>query len=194
MAEVVLFHSVLGLRPGVLEAAERMEAAGHKVHVPDLYDGHPPFDTYEPAMQLQEQIGFAELSRRAEAAVADLPNNLVYAGFSMGVAPAEMLAAKRAGARGALLIAGANSLQWFGVEAWPGTVPVQVHYATDDPYREQDELQAFAAAVQSSGAPYVLFEYPVSGHLFTDPGLGDEYHAQSADLLYTRVLEFLGNL
>ena len=39
MAEVVLFHSVLGLRPGVIAAAERLRAAGHTVHTPDLYDG-----------------------------------------------------------------------------------------------------------------------------------------------------------
>ena len=35
MAEVVLFHSALGLRPGVTTAADRLRAAGHKVHAPD---------------------------------------------------------------------------------------------------------------------------------------------------------------
>jgi hypothetical protein len=35
MAEVVLFHSVLGLRPGVI-AADRLRTAGHTVHTPDL--------------------------------------------------------------------------------------------------------------------------------------------------------------
>ena len=39
MAEVVLFHSVLGLRPGVIAAGDRLRVAGHKVHTPDLYDG-----------------------------------------------------------------------------------------------------------------------------------------------------------
>ena len=39
MAEVVLFHSVLGLRPVVRAAADRLGAAGHAVHTPDYYDG-----------------------------------------------------------------------------------------------------------------------------------------------------------
>ena len=34
MAEIYLFHSALGLRPGVVEAAERLRRAGHYVHAP----------------------------------------------------------------------------------------------------------------------------------------------------------------
>jgi hypothetical protein len=36
MAEIVLFHSVLRLRPGVIAAGDRLRAAGHTVHTPDL--------------------------------------------------------------------------------------------------------------------------------------------------------------
>ena len=39
MAKVVVFHSALGLRPGVLDAARRLRAAGHDVDTPDLYQG-----------------------------------------------------------------------------------------------------------------------------------------------------------
>ena len=39
MAHVLLFHSVIGLRPAVLTAAERLRAAGHTVLTPDLFDG-----------------------------------------------------------------------------------------------------------------------------------------------------------
>jgi dienelactone hydrolase len=39
MAEVLLFHHVLGLNPGVHGFAEALRAAGHVVHTPDLFDG-----------------------------------------------------------------------------------------------------------------------------------------------------------
>ncbi len=40
MACVVLLHSAYGLRPAVLDAADRLRRAGHQVDTPDLYDGH----------------------------------------------------------------------------------------------------------------------------------------------------------
>ena len=50
VAEVVLFHSVLGLRQGVISAAERLRAAGHEVHTPDLFDGEV-FDDIDDGMR-----------------------------------------------------------------------------------------------------------------------------------------------
>ena len=59
MAHVVLVHSVLGIRPGILDAAERLRAAGHEVLVPDLFEGRV-FDTYDPAMAYAEgEVGHA---------------------------------------------------------------------------------------------------------------------------------------
>jgi len=55
-AEIVLFHSVLGVRPAVREWADRLRATGHVVHVPDLYDGEV-FDDYAPAFAHVERIG-----------------------------------------------------------------------------------------------------------------------------------------
>jgi dienelactone hydrolase len=39
MSDLVLFHSVYGLRPGVHAAAERIRALGIGVHTPDLCRG-----------------------------------------------------------------------------------------------------------------------------------------------------------
>jgi dienelactone hydrolase len=39
MAEVLLFHHVRGLTPGVVALADRFRAAGHLVHTPDRYGG-----------------------------------------------------------------------------------------------------------------------------------------------------------
>ncbi|MGP7995838.1 MAG: dienelactone hydrolase family protein [Streptosporangiaceae bacterium] len=194
MSDIVLFHSVLGLRAGVLEAADRLRAAGHTVHTPDYYDGRT-FDEYPPAFAWLESIGgIPDVIARCSAAAGDLPQNLVYAGFSLGGVPAELLAATRAGAQGLILLHAAIPLDGFDVPGWPPAVPVQVHFATGDPYRDKAELDSFAASVRASGAPYEQFDYPGRGHLFTDRTLPAEYDEQSADLLFSRVLAFLDRI
>jgi dienelactone hydrolase len=136
MAEVVLFHSVLGLRPGVIAAADRLRVAEHTVHTPDLYDGGV-FDDLDDGQRKEDALGYQEIARRARESVAGLPEGLVFAGFSMGAAHAELLAASRPGALGAVLMHGAIPVEglseFFGVDRWPEGVPVQVHYAAGDP-------------------------------------------------------------
>jgi dienelactone hydrolase len=182
---------VLGLRAGVLEAADRLHAAGHTVHTPDFFAGRT-FDEYPPAFEWLESIGgIPDVIARTTAAASDLPRDLVYAGFSLGGVPAELLAATRPGAKGLILLHTAIPLDAFEVQEWPATVPVQVHFATADPYRDKAELQSFEASVRASGAPYEQFDYQGSGHLFTDQTLLDEYDQESAELLFSRVLAFL---
>ena len=188
--EIVLFHSVLGPRPGVHAWAERLRAAGHRVHVPDLYGG-PVFDDLEAGMRHVESIGgIPTLVARSQEAVAALPTDLVYAGFSNGAASAELLAATRPGARAAILMHGALPLEAFGAEAWPAAVPVQVHSMIGDPLRDQGQLDAFAASVRAAGAPLEQYDYPGTGHLFADPDHPD-HDAGAAELMLARVLAAL---
>ncbi len=194
MAEIVLFHSVLGPRAGVTDAAERMRAAGHTVHTPDLYRGEARFDEYEPAIAYEHTIGFRELLRRAEADVAHLPGELVYMGFSAGGLPAEWLAATRPGALACVLLHAALPLSPLGLDAWPATVPVQAHFMRDDPFREQAELDGMEADVRAAGARFELFGYDGPGHLFTDPSLPADYDHAASELLWTRVLALLDGL
>src|SRR6185437_9565409 len=99
-SEVVVYHSAYGLRPAIIEFADRLRAAGHLVHTPDLYDGEVFSDRNDAIRKIQE-LGFDKLLDRAAAAVENLPRDLIYAGFSNGGACAELLAATRPGARGA---------------------------------------------------------------------------------------------
>jgi dienelactone hydrolase len=193
MSEVVLFHSALGLRPGVTAAADRLREAGHTVHTPDYYDGEV-FDNLDEGLRKRDALGSAEIVRRAREAVAGLPAGLVFAGFSLGNDPAELLAATTQGARGAVLMHGAVPVEGFsefGVERWPAGVPVQVHYAAEDPWVEAEvEVAPLGDAVRQAGARFEAHTYPGSGHLFADPDL-PEYDPTSSDLMWRRVLEFL---
>ncbi|HEY3610084.1 MAG TPA: dienelactone hydrolase family protein [Pseudonocardiaceae bacterium] len=196
MTELVLFHSVLGLRPAVSSWAERLRGAGHIVHVPDLYGGEV-FDSYQDGDDFVQSFGgYPELLRRTEAAVADLRKDLVYAGFSNGAGGATYLCTTRPGARGALLMHGMLPLsvieQVTGEPAaWPDSVPTQLHYGRDDPFRPESGVVSFSGDVTSAGAPFEYFEYPVAGHLFGDPDLSDEYDEAAAELMFARALDFL---
>ena len=196
MAEIVLFHSVLGLRPGVIAAADGLRAAGHAVHTPDLFDGEV-FDDLDAGLRKEEALGYQEISRRARDAMAGLPARLVFAGFSMGAVHAELLAAARPGSRGAVLMHGAVPVEdlreFLGVERWPEGVPVQVHYAAEDPWVEAEEVAALGGAVKEAGAAFEEYAYPGSGHLFADPDL-PEYDPASSEAMWRRVLAFLDRL
>ena len=200
MADIVLFHSVLGIRQGVLDAAARLESMGHVVRVPDLYGGGKVFDEYEPAMKFVEAMGYAALLERTRAAAAELPARVVYAGFSNGGASAEHLAVTRPGAAAAILFSAAIPVEAFAqidggaALTWPAGVPVQVHYTTGDPFREQAELDGLRANVEGAGAPFVLYEYAGNGHLFTDRTLPGEYDEAASELLWERVEAFLRDI
>jgi dienelactone hydrolase len=187
---VALFHSALGLRPGVLAFAGRLRAAGHAVHPIDLFDGQT-FEELAEGIAKRNSIGIPELMRRAQQGVEGLPADAVYAGFSMGAGAAEFLAATRPGARGALLMSGALDPRAMGIERWPQGVPVQVHYAADDAEVDRAQVDALAGAVRAANAACEVHIYPGSGHLFADPDL-PEYDHRSAELMLERALAFLG--
>jgi dienelactone hydrolase len=191
MAEVLLFHSVQGQTPGFLAFADELRSAGHTVHAPDLFDG-ATFATVQEGVAHAEEMGFGEIIKLGAAAADGLPAGLVYAGFSLGVLPAQSLAQTRAGARGALLFHACVPVAEFG-SAWPDGVPVQVHGMDHDPFfaDEGDLDAARALAAEVAGAE--LFLYPGDQHLFADSSL-PSYVPDAAALLTQRALGFLSAL
>ena len=113
MAEVLLFHHAQGLTDGVRAFADDLRAAGHVVHVPDLFDGRT-FATVDEGVAHAKEVGFDVLLERGRTAADGLPEALVYAGFSLGVMPAQLLAQTRAGATGALFFSAALPPSEFG--------------------------------------------------------------------------------
>jgi Dienelactone hydrolase and related enzymes len=189
MAEVVLFHHAQGQTSGFVAFSDDLRAAGHTVHAPDLYEGNT-FATLDEGVGYAKQVGFDTILERGRLAAESLPNELVYAGFSLGVMPAQMLAQTRHGANGALLFSAAFPASEFG-GPWPPGVPLQIHMMEADEWALEDLPAARELVEAVEGAE--LFLYPGDGHLFADNSLPD-YDEGAAKLLKQRVLGFLDNV
>ncbi|HEV2967252.1 MAG TPA: dienelactone hydrolase family protein [Candidatus Dormibacteraeota bacterium] len=189
MTEVLLFHHAQGATPGVLAFADELRAAGHVVHAPDLYDGRT-FAALDEGVGYAKQVGFDAILERCRLAAESLPKGLVYAGFSLGVMGAQMLAQTRPGAKGALLFSAAFPASEFG-GSWPLGVPLQIHMMEGDEWATEDLPAARELVDATEGAE--LFLYPGDRHLFADSSLPD-YDEGAAQLLTKRVLSFLDNI
>jgi len=198
MTRIALFHSALGVRPGVLAAAEVFRSAGHQVRVVDQYAGRV-FDDYQEADKYVSGIGFPALIQMALDGVTDLDAPFVAAGFSNGGGMAEFVTASRGGSSGGvagcLQFSGAMPVSMLGLASWPAATPVQLHYSTADPFRNQERVDAYLEEVRASGSDLEAFlDYPVAGHLFTDASLPEEYDEGAANVLFSRSVEFLNTV
>jgi dienelactone hydrolase len=190
MAEAVLFHHAHGLTSGCLAFADELRAAGHVVHTPDLYDGQT-FAELADGIGYARQVGFDTILERGVAAAESLPTELVYAGLSLGVMPAQKLAQTRPGAKGAVLLHAALPPAEFG-GAWPPAVPLQIHLMEDDEFALEGDLDA-ARELDETVESAALFLYPGDRHLFTDSSLAD-YDERAATLVKQRVVAFLDGI
>ena len=190
MAEILLFHHAQGLTPGVRAFAEELRGAGHTVHSPDLLDGRL-FDTIDEGMAYVEDVGFEAIRERGVRSAEGLPDALVYAGFSLGVVPAQTLAQTRPGARGALLFYSCLPVsgEW-AIGPWPDGVPVQIHGMDADPiFVGEGDVDA-AREIVATAEDAELFLYPGDQHYFADSSL-PSYDPDATALLTRRVLDFL---
>jgi dienelactone hydrolase len=193
LPEVLVFHHAQGVTPGITAFADELRAAGHTVHVPDLFDGRT-FDSIPEGMAFIKEQGFDALRERGVHVADDLPPDLVYAGFSFGETIAQELAQTRAGARGALLFYSCIPIsgEWaFG--PWPEGVPVQIHGADHDPFFvDEGDIDA-AREIVANVADAELFLYPSDQHYFADSSL-PSYDAEATALLMQRVRDLLARV
>ncbi|MDQ0322347.1 dienelactone hydrolase [Pararhizobium capsulatum DSM 1112] len=190
MTEVLLFHHAQGLTEGVRGFADDLRASGHIVHTPDLFDGRI-FQSINEGLAYIGEIGFDEMRERGVHVADELPPNLVYAGFSFGVLPAQKLAQTRPGARGALLFYSCLPIsgEWsFG--RWPDGVSVQIHGMDNDPFFVAEGDIEAAREIVDKVENAELFLYPGDQHYFADSSL-PSFDADATALLTVRVIEFL---
>jgi dienelactone hydrolase len=130
---------------------------------------------------------------KAVELTADMADGFVPIGISNGGGMAEYVAATRLTVSGVVTISGALDPTEIGI-AWPPGVPAQMHFTIDDPRRVQRWIDAVVAVVEGAGATAEVFDYPGSGHLFADPSRADEFQPAEAELMWSRVTEFLARV
>lgn len=183
MAHIVLFHSILGLRPAEREIAAAFEADGHSVALPDLYGGRA-VDAYEEGFRLNEEMGQEAIEARARAALAEAPEDALLAGVSFGAFLIGRFWGERPRTPGALLLAG--PAPWM--EPRRTGLPVSAHIARPDPFDEEQVFTDWAS--EAGGIGLELHRYDGVGHYFLDRSLPD-YDAAAAALCLDRCRAFL---
>lgn len=186
MTTLVLLHSALGKTPGIDAIADRFTAAGHIVFAPDFYEGRT-FTTADAGVGHSQEVGFSQLVDRVVAACADLPEEIVFAGLSLGAGIAQQMGKNDARARGALLLHGGGFPK---PTRWQKDVPVQIHFSVDDVWRDAGAPETLIESAARAGAQAEYFLYPGATHMFSDP-LVEDYREDSAELLLERTLAFL---
>ncbi|GAB3602405.1 dienelactone hydrolase family protein [Kineococcus gypseus] len=172
MVDVVLFHHVQGLTPGVRALAAALAGTEHTVHTPDLYGGRT-FATLADGLARARSLDAPTLRREVDALVDALPGPLVHAGISWGVLHAQRLAQTRPGALGALLLEACLPVGEDGFGPWPAGLPVQVHGVEDDEsFAGDGDLAAARDLAERVGPQHAqVFTYPGCDHLVLDASL-----------------------
>ena len=186
---VALFHSMFGLRPVELTAAERLRAAGHHVVLPDLFSGASAEPTIDAGFLLTRRLGWDTIVETAHDALADVPDEAVLGGFSMGVGVVGALWPERLKSAGAFLL---HAPALVPPRLRPGT-PVQLHVGADDPFAPPDQVAAFRESALRAGAAATVTRYDGVGHFFTDPPL-PEHDAVATARTWKDVLDLLATM
>jgi dienelactone hydrolase len=186
MADVVLFHSILGLRPVEHQIAAEFGKHGHTVILPDLFGGLVT-DDYDVGFAHRKAVGTAAIMAAAKAAVAAAPATAVLAGVSFGASLISEFWETRPNMAGVLLIAGVTD--WMT----PRRVgfPVSVHIARPDPYDDEAFFADWTA--DGGGVALKMHRYDGVGHYFLDRSLPD-YGANAAQDCLDRSVAFLNTL
>lgn len=193
MAQILLFHSALGVRAGITALEDVLCEAGHDVTVVDQYEGRT-YDSYDEAMAHVDAVGMPALMHGALGHSTDVPGRFVAVGFSNGACMAQYVAAKRPkDARGVVMIGGGVPMRILDLP-WPKGVPGQIHVTKGDPWSEPEANDEVVADAEQAGGHVELFTYPGDGHLFNDEQMPDEYQPAEAELLHERVVEFISRL
>lgn len=186
MVHIVLFHSILGLRPVEHAIAAVIQADGHTVTLPDLFAGKSA-DNYDDAFALRKSVGTEAIMERAQVAVEAAPAEAVLSGVSFGASLIGEFWTDRPQMAGALLFAGIA--EWMSLPT-PG-LPISVHIARPDPFDDEEYFADWVA--QKGEANLDMHRYDGAGHYFLDSSL-DDYNEGAAKLCLDRSRAFLKGL
>jgi dienelactone hydrolase len=174
--EIVLFHSMWGLRPVEVAAAARLRLLGYQVSVPDLFGGRTAPGEIDAGFALMEEIGWPTITGRAYDALSGVSDEAVMIGFSMDVGVIGHVWRDR-------LDAAAVACLHAPARVPPGVRPgisVQLHFGAGDRFVPPEDVADFRRSAEAAGAVAVIREYEGAGHYFTDQSHPDSSPAAAA--------------
>ena len=139
MANGVLLHSVLGLRPTETALAQGLPVSRHPTTAPDFFGGRSTSDVTE-GLAILDSEGDAEVLSRAREAAHAAPGEAVLVGISMGYGAADRLWGERPLASDPFLISGSGPIP----DPLPSGAPVEMHMARPDPWDSEKVVAARA--------------------------------------------------
>lgn len=192
---VLVLHAWWGLNSTIRAVCDRLAEAGFIAFAPDLYHGKVA-DTIPAAEALVTALDANHLQAKAEiaAAVAFLNqqpgrtgDSLAVIGFSLGAYYALHLSTvDPQNIRSVVIFYGSGDPDFTTARA-----DYLAHYAENDPYEPQSNIDFVTAALKDAGRSLTLYQYPGTGHWFFEPDRLDAYNPQAANLAWERTLAFL---
>jgi carboxymethylenebutenolidase len=185
---VLVLHEFFGLQDSFKTLADRLNAEGFTVLVPDLYDGALA-SSVDEAIALRDALDPEATIRRLGAAADLLTDNwhprLGVVGFSLGAAYAVALAGARA-LDALVLYYGLGDLAGSG---WAG--PTLGHFAENDEWEDLAAAEAAFEELRAAGAEAEMHVYPGTGHWFANAAATGAYDEAAAEAALAATSEFL---
>jgi carboxymethylenebutenolidase len=189
---VIVLHAWWGLNPFFKSLCDRLAAEGFVAFAPDLNDGKVA-STIDEAKQIRSESDF----ERQHAVVTAAPDFLrgrpevrkepfALIGFSMGAAWSLVLASERPeDFQKAVLFYGAGEGDFAKIKA-----EILGHYSDTDEWEDINYVRSMENEMRNAGVKTNFHIYPQMPHWFFEEDR-PEFNPQSAELAWTRTLEFL---
>ena len=184
---VLLLHEFFGLQDSFKRVADRLNAEGFTVLVPDMYEGALA-STVDEAIVLRDRLDARATIAMLGAAASFLTDNwhprLGVVGFSLGSAFALELARERP-VEALVVYYGLGDLAGTG---WVG--PTLGHFGTEDEWEALSEAEAFFGRLRAAGADAELRVYDGAGHWFANAAVPGAYDAAAAEAAFESTCDF----
>jgi carboxymethylenebutenolidase len=192
---VLVLHPWWGLNETIRAFCRRLAGAGFVAFAPDLFHGKVTDQideaetlakaNFQRSDEVKAEVAAAARFLHVRAEQADA--GIATIGFSLGASYALDLSTTAPDlVRSVVLFYGAGEGDYRQSQA-----SYLGHFAENDLYEEEEYIVAMEKGLREAGRPVTFHTYPNTGHWFFEADRADAYHAEAAELAWTRTLAFL---